>query len=131
MYLKNYSEKYKQEQIELYEDDIEMELKDKKNNIVESKIIMWKLDFDDILSKIPLNKDGEFVALAYHYHIDWPWEEMEPEAWTMDCLEESLEQLKVVEKELVDEERKMICEDMIRIVEKAIIDEKEVLIKIC
>jgi len=130
MYLKNYSEKYKQAQIELHEDDIEIELKDKKNNIVEYKIIMWKLDFEEILSKIPLNKDGELVALAYHNNIDWPWEEMDPEPWTMDCLEESLEQLKYIENKIEDEERRMICKDMIKIVEKAITDEKEVLIKV-
>lgn len=89
MYFKDYSEPY----VELQEPNIEIVLKDMNTNEIEEKIIIWEGDFDDILSVIPLNEEGEYVALSYHQNIDFPWEKIEPDYWTMDYLDESLEQL--------------------------------------
>lgn len=97
---------------------------------VKIKIRQRKNGFDDILSGIPLNEDGMYVALAYHRNIDFPWEEPEPDYWVMDCLNESLQQLKDVEDKIEDSFRRTICKDISRIVEKAIINGKTVLLRI-
>ena len=125
MYFKDYSEPY----VELQDADIEIVLQDSNSNEVEDKIIIWEADFDYILSRIPLNDDGEYVALAYHHNIDIPWYEMEPNYWVMDCLNESLKQLNDIEDKIEDGDIRTICKDFSRIVEKAIINEKTVLIR--
>ena len=125
MYFKDYSEPY----VELQEANIEIVLQDLNLNKIEDKIIIWEGDFDYILSRIPLNEDGEFVALAYHNNIDFPWEEMEPDYWVMDCLNQSLEQLNEVENKIENSYIRTICKDISRIVEKAIINGKAVLVR--
>lgn len=125
MYFKDYSEPY----TELQEPNIEIVLKDMDSNEIEDKIIIWEGDFDDILSKIPLNEDGEYVALAYHQNIDFPWDKMEPNYWVMDYLNESLEQVEYVENEVEDNDIRDICKDICRIIKKAINNRKSVLIR--
>lgn len=125
MYFKDYSEPY----VELQDENIEIVLQDLNSNEVEDKIIIWEPDFDDILSRIPLNEDGEYLALAYHHNIDMPWCEMEPDYWVMDCLNESLQQLNHVENKIEDSDTRTICKDISRIVEKAILNGKAVLVR--
>jgi hypothetical protein len=125
MYFKDYSEPY----VELQEANIEIVLQDVNSNEIEDKIIIWEADFDYILSKIPLNEDGEYVALAYHKNIDIPWYEMEPNYWAMDYLNKSLEQLNDVEEMIEDNDIRDICKDICRIVEKAIVNGKAVLVR--
>lgn len=74
-------------------------------------------------------EDGEYVALAYHQNVDFPWEEMEPNYWVMDYLNESLEQLKYVEDKIEDNNTRDICKDISRILRKAINNKKSVLIR--
>lgn len=69
-----------------------------------------------------------FVALAYHAHIDWPWETFDSEYWIMDCLEESVQQLKSVQDNF-EEETTIICKDFIRMIEKAINNKMQILIR--
>lgn len=126
MYFKDYSERY----AELQDENIEIVLKDLNSNEIEDEIIIDKGDFEYILSRILLNEDGEYVALAYHRNIDFPWEELEPDYWVMDCLNESLQQLKDVEDKIEDSFKRTICKDISRIVEKAILNEKTVLVRI-
>jgi hypothetical protein len=125
MYFKDYSEPY----VELQDAGIEIVLQDVNSNEIEDKIIIWEADFDYILSKIPLNEDGEYVALAYHKNVDMPWYEMEPNYWAMDCLNKSLEQLNDVEVMIEDNVVRDICKDICRIVEKAIVNGKSVLVR--
>ena len=125
MYFKDYAKKYSEAQ----EPKIEVILKDMSADEVEDKIVILELHFDEILSAIPLNEDGMYVALAYHYNIDWPWCELEPDYWIMDCLEESLQQLKKIENDFEDEETRIICKDFARIIEKAINNKKQILIR--
>lgn len=125
MYFKDYSEPY----VELQEPNIEIVLKDMNTNEIEEKIIIWEGDFDDILSAIPLNEEGEYVALSYHQNIDFPWEKIEPDYWTMDYLDESLEQLKYVKDMIEDDITKDICTDICRIISKAINNGKLVLVR--
>lgn len=125
MYFKDYSEPY----AEFQDADIEIVLQDLNSNKIEDKIIIWEPEFDDILSRIPLNEDGEYVALAYHYNIDFPWYELEPDYWVMDCMNESLQQLKDVENKIEDNDTRTVCKDIARIVRKAILNEKTVLIR--
>lgn len=125
MYFKDYSEPYK----ELQDANIEIVLQGVDSNEIEDKIIIWEGDFDNILSRIPLNKDGEYVALAYHKNVDTPWYEMEPDYWSMDYLNESLEQLNGVEEKIEDDEIRDICKDICRIIEKAIVSGKAVLVR--
>lgn len=125
MYFKDYSEPY----VELQDPNIEIILKDMVSDQIEEKIIIWEGDFDSILSEIPLNEDGEYVALAYHQNIDFPWEKMEPDYWCMDYLNESLEQIMYVKDMIEDDTRKEICKDICRIINKAINNENSVLVR--
>ncbi|MCI9079620.1 MAG: hypothetical protein HFH68_12005 [Lachnospiraceae bacterium] len=125
MYFKDYSEPY----AELQDSNIEILLKDINLNEIEEKIIIWEGDFDSILSEIPLNKDGEYAALAYHQNIDFPWEKLEPGYWVMDYLNESLKQLEYVKSIIEDDMQRDICKDICRIINNAINNGKLVLIK--
>ena len=125
MYFKDYSEPY----VEFQDPNIEIVLKDMNSNEIEEKIIIWEGDFDDILSAIPLNEDGEYVALAYHQNIDFPWEKMEPDYWVMDYLNESLQQVKYVKNIMEDDTIKDICKDICRIISKAIDNGKSIMIR--
>ncbi|MCI8668179.1 MAG: hypothetical protein HFI34_01455 [Lachnospiraceae bacterium] len=125
MYFKDYSEPY----VELQDPNIEIILKDMVSDQIEEKIIIWEGDFDSILSEIPLNEEGEYVALAYHQNIDFPWEKMEPDYWIMDYLNESLEQIMYVKDMIEDDTRKEICKDICRIINKAINNENSVLVR--
>ena len=125
MYFKDYSEAYK----DFQEPNIEVSLKNEDSGEIEDKIIIWEYDFDSILSKIPLNEDGVYVALAYHANIDMPWYEMEPNDWTMDHLDESLAQLDNIKDKIDEEEIRDICKDLCRIIKKAIINKKTILVK--
>lgn len=125
MYFKDYSEPY----AELQEANIEIVLQNMNSNEIEDKIIIWEGDFDDILSRIPLNKNGEYVALAYHKNVDIPWYKIEPNYWVMDYLNKSLEQLNDVEENIEDNDIRDICKDICRIIEKAIINRKAVLVR--
>ncbi len=125
MYFKDYSGLY----AELQDHNIEIVLKNTNSNKIEEKIIIWEGDFDNILSKIPLNKDGKYVALAYHQNIDFPWEKLEPGYGIMDYLKESLEQVRYVKDVIEDNIQKDICNDICRIISKAIDKQKLVLVK--
>ena len=125
MYFKDYSGLY----AELQDPNIEIVLKNTNSNKIEEKIIIWEGDFDNILSKIPLNKDGKYVALAYHQNIDFPWEKLEPGYGIMDYLKESLEQVRYVKDVIEDNIQKDICNDICRIISKAIDKRKLVLVK--
>ena len=125
MYFKDYSGLY----AELQDPNIEIVLKNTNSNKIEEKIIIWEGDFDNILSKIPLNKDGKYVALAYHQNIDFPWEKLETVYGIMDYLKESLEQVRYVKDVIEDNIQKDICNDICRIISKAIDKRKLVLVK--
>lgn len=125
MYFKDYSGLY----AELQDPNIEIVLKNTNSNKIEEKIIIWEGDFDNILSKIPLNKDGKYVALAYHQNIDFPWEKLETVYGIMDYLKESLEQVRYVKDVIEDNIQKDICNDICRIISKAIDKQKLVLVK--
>lgn len=124
-YFKDYSEPY----AKLQDTNIEILLKDVYLNEIEEKVVVWEGDFESILSEIPLNKDGEYVALAYHYNIDFPWEKLEPGYWVMDYLDESLKQIEDVKSIIEDDIQKNICKDICKIINKAINNGKLVLIK--
>lgn len=47
----------------------------------------------------------------------------------MDCLEESVQQLKSVQDNFEEEETKIICKDFIRMIEKAINNKMQILIR--
>lgn len=125
MYFKDYSRPYEW----LQDSNIEILLKDMALNKTEEKIIIWEGDFDSILSKIPLSKNGKYTALAYHQNIDFPWEKTEPGYWAMDYMDESLEQMEYVESIIEDDVQKDICKDICRIINKAVNNEKTVLVK--
>lgn len=93
------------------------------------KLFIWEGDFNDILSEIPLNEEGKYVALAYHQNIDFLWEKMEPDYWIMDYLNESLEQVKYVKDMMQDDTRKDICKDICRMISKAINSGKFILVR--
>lgn len=125
MYYKDHTKPY----TTLQDANIEIELMDMESNEIEGKIIIWEGDFDYILSQIPLNNNGEYSALAYHHNIDFPWYCVEPEYWSMDCLEESLEQIRYVKDRIEDGFRKEICEDILKIIYQAIDRGNAVLIR--
>ena len=124
IYFKDYSKPY----AELQDPNIEILLKDINLNEIEEKIVIWEGDLDSILSEIPLNKDGEYVALAYHQNIDFPWEKLELDYWVMDYLDESLKQLEYVRSIIEDDIQKDICKDICKIINKAINNRKLVLL---
>lgn len=89
-------------------------------------VTMWIGDFEAIMDLIPLNDEGMFDALAFHYQVDTPWEEREDEPWEVDELELSLTQL-LDAKHLLYEKGKIedqltlfnICSDICEIIQKA------------
>ena len=90
-------------------------------------ITMWAGDFESIMDLIPLNDEGMFVALAFHYQVDAPWEDREDEPWEVDELELSLKQLLYVKSVLYEKEENEdkvllcdICNDMCEIFQKAV-----------
>ena len=98
-------------------------------------ITMGIFDFEYIVEEIPVNKDGMFVALACHYHVDAPWEECGEEPWEVDEIETSLSQLLYVKQLFLNNKSKnpyletnakkckfllQICEDMCFIFSEAI-----------
>lgn len=125
MYYRDYAKKY----AEFQDYEIEVSLKDVYTGEVEDQIIMWDGHFYMILSEIPLNEEGMYVALAYHQNIDQPWRNLNNDYWIMDCLDESLQQLKIIENDFEDEETRIICKDFARIIEKAINNKKQILIR--
>jgi hypothetical protein len=122
MYYKDYSQPYARPG----ETCIEIQLQDNTSKECLKKILIWSGDFDSIVSKIPLNEEGEYVALAYHYNVDWPWEELAPSPWKMDQLKMSLTQLKEIE--IHDEREIIVWNDICSILEEAIKDKNTVLI---
>ncbi len=122
MYYKDYSRPY----AELGEVCIEIQLQDSLSKECLKKILVWSGDFDSIISSIPLNEEGEYVALAYHYHIDMPWFFLDPNPWKMDDVEISLGQLKIID---INDERKIIIwKDICSILEEAVKGKNDVLI---
>ncbi|WP_321388357.1 hypothetical protein [uncultured Enterococcus sp.] len=90
MTYRDYSKPYR----DLGEAFIDIVLKHEKGTDEEiSKISMWYYDFVSIITKIPLNSEGMYDGLAYHYHVDEPWKECEDELWAVDEVELSLLQL--------------------------------------
>lgn len=89
-------------------------------------ITMWIGDFVAIMDLIPLNAEGMYAALAFHYQVDTPWEEREAEPWEVDELELSLNQLLGVKNLLHEKEKSEdgmllfnICNDICEILQKA------------
>lgn len=99
-------------------------------------ITMWAGDFEAIMDLIPLDSEGMYVALAFHYQVDAPWEAREDVPWELDELELSLNQLLYVNKKLCEmenDESKVllchICDDICDILRKAKNEEGRVFIK--
>ena len=89
-------------------------------------ITMWVGDFEAIMDLVPLNEEGMFAALAFHYQVDAPWEEKEDEPWEMDEPGLSLSQLLYVKNVLCEKEENedrallySICNDICEIFQKA------------
>lgn len=100
-------------------------------------ITMWTGDFDSIMNLIPLNNEGMYVALAFHYQVDTPWEVSDDEPWEVDEIELSLKQLIDLRGILHENENKKstslmlchICDDMCEIFQKANNGQGKVFIK--
>lgn len=93
-------------------------------------VTMWRGDFSFIVDLIPLNDEGMYVGLAFHYQVDRPWEANEEEPWEIDSLELTLEQLLYVKKRIHEMKQASysewdmtlvgdICDDICEIVKKA------------
>lgn len=122
MYYRDYSKPY----AGLGEVCIEIQLQEAISKKCLKKILIWSGDFNSIVSRIPLNEEEKYVALSYHYHIDWPWEEIAPSPWTMDQVGMSLVQLKEID---INGEREiLIWKDMCSILEEAVENGNNVLI---
>lgn len=102
-------------------------------------ITMWIGDFETIMDLVPLNEDDMYVALAYHYQVDTPWEELEDKLWEVDELVTSFRQLVYAKNILSNQYKKddnsdnkkiyEICVDMCDVFEKAKLGEGKVFIK--
>ena len=127
MIIKDYAIGFK----ELYEPFIEIILNDNldKDNYV---IKMWGGYFNEICRSIPLNEDEMYVGLAYHYHVDTPWQEQEDEPWEIDNLKLWLHQIKqaenILKRQAQDDTELQICKDICIVLEKAIQQKRKVFI---
>lgn len=102
-------------------------------------VTMWIGDFQTIMDLVPLNEDDMYVALACHYQVDTPWEELEDAPWEVDELETSFLQLTYVKNILSNKYQKdgnldnkkvyEICVDMCDIFQMAKSGEGKVFIK--
>lgn len=112
----------------IYDEFIDVMLKPADSDEYSDIITIWECNFKSILGLIPLNEDGMWEALGYHFNIDFAWEEGDDKPWEVDHLKTSLEQLIYVRKILfegretneVSSLEYRICRDMCYIFNKAI-----------
>lgn len=123
----------------IYEASIDVLFSPKGSEEYSDLITMWIGDFETIMDLIPLNEDDMYVALAYHYQVDSPWEELENEPWEVDELETSFLQLIYVRNILSNNYQKddnvdnkkiyEICTDICDLFKMANLGEGKVFIK--
>ena len=123
----------------IYEASIDVLFSPKGSEEYSDLITMWIGDFETIMDLIPLNEDDMYVALAYHYQVDSPWEELENEPWEVDELETSFLQLIYVRNILSNNYQKddnldnkkiyEICTDICNLFKMANLGEGKVFIK--
>ena len=121
----------------LYEAFIDIMFQSNDEEECSDIITMWSGDFDSIMDLIPLNNEEMYVALAFHYQVDTPWEVRDDEPWEVDEIELSLKQLIDVRSILQEKENSKnapsvlchICDDMCEMFQKANNKQGKVFIK--